>query len=99
MEREILFRGKRVDNGEWVQGSLIYDEISDTAAIVTYVNLSGNTGQVIDLSEINCYTVIPEMIGQYTGLTDKNGKRIFEGDIIDYENLDGIYTYMVAYDN
>lgn len=47
MEREILFRGKCKDNGEWRQGSLLYDESSDTAAIVTYVNLSG--GNVHDL--------------------------------------------------
>ena len=71
--REILFRGKRKDNAEWVYGNFVRGCVNDFAYIVEFGNK--------ELCR-NYVEVIPSTIGQYIGLTDKNGKRISEGDIV-----------------
>lgn len=78
MTREILFRGKRVDNGEWVEG--FYACVLDTHYIITG-RFDSLTNGIIN-SE--AYKVDPSTVGQFTGLTDRNGVKIFEGDIVRY---------------
>ena len=85
--REILFRGKRIDNGKWVEGNLFVPDKVDFRKPPTEILMG------IDILRI-CYEVDPETVGQYTGKVVKTGK-VFDGDI--GKSIDGIF--LVCWDD
>lgn len=92
--REILFRGKRVDNGKWVEGWYYESQFA------TYIipDVQAKNGNVCNVE------VDPATVGQYTGLQDKNGQKIFEGDIVEKTlwwrgKIDGKIRGVITFDH
>lgn len=97
--REILFRAKRIDNGEWVEGWLLKDEVTGQY----FIHASGNSVNESDkVNEEGClrfvaFEIDETNICQCTGLTDKNGNKIWENDIVKLPELFGGILAEVRY--
>lgn len=86
MNREILFKAKRIDNGEWVEGQYVYitNPLTEDGEPIKHLICNG-TNIFNDLID-------PVTLCQYTGLTDKNDKKIWENDIVELPDGEGYFT-------
>ncbi|MCL2570657.1 MAG: YopX family protein [Firmicutes bacterium] len=91
MNREILFRGKQIDNGKWVEGVFGISNKNQATIITSFQEYAARV-------QFTSHKVDHATVGQFTGLHDKNGKRVFEGDIVKMakHNYSGVITFKLG---
>lgn len=82
--REILFKAKRKDNGEWVEGGYFSEPYTEKKFIICWNSFGLGFNEFIEVD--------PDTLCQFTGLTDKNGEKIWENDILELPDEDGYFT-------
>ena len=98
MNREILFRGKRLDNGEWIIGHLLTYEDGRARIIPSHTDIFCYEKDDSIIQTV-AYPVDPATVGQYVGMPDKNRTKIFDGDLLKYTRGEDDAPYRVFWDN
>ena len=95
--REILCRGKNTENNVWIEGTPVY---YDSGEVAIYP-INGMLSYGYECTELCRYSVIPKTVGQYTGMQDVKGKKIFEGDTIylaGFGEYEAIFPFLELYE-